>query len=174
MRRKLYTSATIIVCAIIVALTTYILFIRDNTKPAYYVISEVYSETQHTAVISDGEYLYDYDYNTGLRDKKRLARVANTESSLSLLNSSRDTDIIPIPDFPATYDCTQEAASWYINKLLSGGYSIVEYETDSTHIDYKLTDRDYVIRVVWIKDSYCYIFCVDSGKNYTTPPYING
>ncbi len=172
MRSKIITQVTVAICIATVALVAYILFFKVNTKTAYFSISENYTENSHTGVLCDGEYLYDIDYNTGALTNKRLASSSLTLPTLSVLNTEADKEITKSKELPSTYECSQEAISWYINKLISDRYRVVSYTLDSEHIDYTLQSMHNTVRVVWIKDGYCHIFCVDSGKNDTAPPYL--
>lgn len=166
-------SLVVSVCVIFLGIFTYALFFKDNTKPAYFSTYEKYNDNEHIGIMCDGTYLYDYDYNTNTLTNKRLC-IDESCSAVALLNvDGKDFKITSNSDYPATYTCTQADVSKYINALKSQSYDVVSMEADATHIDYTLKGKEYLVRVIWNINTTCYIFCQDSGKNYTEPPYIN-
>lgn len=163
-----------LVLAILLTLCTLCTAGCGKATPAYYTVSEHYTESSHTGVICDGEYLYDYNYVTGEKTNKRLTSLEDSSEALQLRNV--DVELVFTPDevLPATYTCDFDVISCYINKLMSNKYKVVEYELCSQYIDYRLQDAHSEVRVIWKVDGTCQIFAVNSRKSYTNPPYING
>lgn len=173
MKKRLITVLITLFLVGVILTVVYWLFFRDTTRTTYYTVSETLTENSHTSIICDGTYLYDYDYTTGERSNKRLAKYGNTGQSLYLINSEDSGVFTPVEDLPYTYKSTIESVSWYIQWLENNHYTLMELTTDSDHIDAKLAGKYSTVRIVWTTSGVCTVICQDSGKNYTDPPYIN-
>lgn len=173
MRKRLIAVLITLLSVSVILTVVYVLFFKDTSKTAYYIVSETLTENSHTGVICTGTYLYDYDYTTGEVSNKRLAEYSDTRPSLYLINSDSAAVFSPVDDFPYTYRCTLESVSWYIQWLEDNRYTLTELTTDYDHIDAKLTSSRSTVRIVWTPSEVCTVICQDSGKNYTDPPYIN-
>ena len=174
MRIKIITAVTSII-AIVLVLGS-LLFIKASKEPtvAYYTVKESYTDNSNTGIISDGEYLYDYDFNTGIKTNKRLAAVGDSTPALFLLNTDIGVSLNKDKDVSFLYHCTQEEISSYMNHLIKDKFKLISYDLCAEYMDYTFEGHNRTVRVIWNRDNTCYIFCVDARKNYTDPPYIIG
>ena len=174
MKRRVITVSAIIISFLLIAETIVLMRYLDEPDIGYYIVSEKYTKDAHVGVVCDGDYLYDYNFDTGEKENKRLSTLSTDLPALSIRNIETDTHITKVGDDPATYECTFDAISWYVNTLLANGYSYDSYESDSEHYDCTMTSKYGTARIVWNNGGYCYIFYEDDRKNTTAPPYIIG
>lgn len=167
-KKIIYALATISLLSLL-----YVTRIIGNIRsiPYYYTIQETITENEHTAVVTDGVYLYDvnYDNREGVTNK-RLPVTQSLEPAMDLRTSSVYFEINKIDDI--SYDGTTQDGLSYINRLMEKGYKTKSIYRDRNYVDITMVYSVYTVRVIVTSSGAIQIFALNDRKKAITPPYI--